>query len=126
MVGTIPFKSGMPRRTSLSRDRTRFYTIEAGMEKVEIIDIARRSTIDTFTLSDGNKQVRIRSMEPDPLHRFVMLLTTAVTKLPDRFEIGAPALVQYDLAQKKITRTIPWPNGEERQNAKSSSRPTAS
>ena len=86
------------------------------MEKVEIIDVARRSTIDTFTLTDGNKKVRIRSMEPDPLHRFVMLLTTTVTKLPDRFEIGAPALVQYDLAQKKITRTIPWPNGEERQN----------
>jgi DNA-binding beta-propeller fold protein YncE len=116
VVGTIPFTSGMPRRTSLSRDRTRFYAIEAGMEKVEIIDVARRSTIDTFTLTDGNKKVRIRSMEPDPLHRFVMLLTTSVTKLPDRFEIGAPALVQYDLAQKKITRTIPWPNGDERQN----------
>ena len=117
VVGTIPFTSGMPRRTSLSRDRTRFYTIEAGMEKVEIIDIARRSTIDTFTLSEGGKRVRIRAMEPDPLHRFVLLLTTSVTKLTDRFEIGPPTLVQYDLAEKKIARTIPWPNGEERLNA---------
>jgi hypothetical protein len=116
VVGTIPFTSGTPRRTSMSRDRTRFYTIEAGMEKVEIIDIARRTTIDTFTLSEGNKKVRIRSLEPDPLHRFVMLLTTSVTKLPDRFEIGAPALVQYDLAQHKIARTLPWPNGDERLN----------
>ena len=116
VIGTIPFTSGMPRRTTLSRDKTRFYTIEAGMEKVEIIDLARRSTIDTFTLSDGNKKVRIRSLEPDPLHRFVMLLTTSVTKLPDRFEIGAPALVQYDLASKKVVRTVPWPNGEERLN----------
>ena len=40
VVGTIPFKSGIPRRTTLSRDRKRFYTIEAAMEKVEIIDIA--------------------------------------------------------------------------------------
>ena len=71
VVGTIPFKSGIPRRTTLSRDRKRFYTIEAGMEKVEIIDIAARKTIDTFTLSEGNKKVRIRSIEPDPLHRFV-------------------------------------------------------
>ena len=116
VVGTIPFKSGMPRRTSMSRDRTRFYTIEAGMETVEIIDIARRSTVDTFTLSEGSRKVRIRSMEPDPLHRFVMLLTTSVNKLSDRFEIGAPALVQYDLGQKKVMRTIPWPNGEERLN----------
>jgi hypothetical protein len=65
VVGRIPFTSGMPRRTSLSRDRTRLYTIEAAMEKVEVIDLARRSTIDTFTLSEGNTRVRIRSLEPD-------------------------------------------------------------
>src|ERR1043165_9990027 len=52
VVGSIPFKSGIPRRTSLSRDRTRFYTTEAQMEKVEIIDIAARKTIDQFTLSE--------------------------------------------------------------------------
>jgi hypothetical protein len=117
IVGTIPYQSGIPRRTTLSRDRKRFYTIEAGMEKVEIIDIAARKTLDTFTLSEGTKKVRIRSIEPDPLHRFVMMVTASATKLVDRFEIGAPTLVQYDLAQHKIVRTVPWPNGEERQNA---------
>jgi len=117
IVGTIPFKSGIPRRTTLSRDRKRFYTIEAGMEKVEILDIASRSTVDTFTLSEGNKKVRIRSIEPDPLHRFVILLTASATKQIDRFEIGAPTIVQYDLKDHKIVRTIPWPNNDERQNA---------
>ena len=117
VVGSIPFQSGIPRRTSLSRDRKRFYTIEAGMEKVEIVDIAARKTIDTFSLSEGAKKVRIRSVEPDPLHRFVVMLTASATKLIDRFDIGAPTLVQYDLASHKVVRTIPWPNGEERQNA---------
>src|ERR1700742_2016237 len=60
VVGSIPFKSGIPRRTVISRDRKRFYTIEAAMEKVEILDIASRSTIDTFSLSEGTKKVRIR------------------------------------------------------------------
>ena len=46
-----------------------------------------------------------------------MLLTASATKLIDRFEIGAPTLVQYDLTEHKIVRTIPWPNDEERQNA---------
>jgi hypothetical protein len=117
VVGTIPFQSGIPRRTSMSRDRKRFYTIEAAMEKVEILDIAARKTIDSFTLSEGARKVRIRSIEPDPLHRYVVMVTAAATKLIDRFEIGAPTLVQYDLASHKIVRTIPWPNGEERQNA---------
>jgi hypothetical protein len=117
IVGTIPFQSGIPRRTSLSFDRKRFYTTEAQMEKVEILDIAARKTLDTFTLSEGNKKVRIRSLEPDPLNRFLVMLTVSYTKLVDRFEIGAPTLSQYDLAQHKIVRTIPWPNNEERQNA---------
>jgi hypothetical protein len=117
IVGSIPYTSGIPRRTTLSRDRKRFYTVEAGMEKVEIIDIASRKTLDTFTLSEGNKKVRVRSLEPDPLHRSVVMLIGAATKLIDRFEIGAPTLVQYDLGEHKILRTIPWPDGEERQNA---------
>ena len=85
VVGTIPYTSGIPRRTTLSRDGKRFYTIDATMEKVEILDIASRKTIDTFTLSEGNKRVRLRSLEPDPLHRFVMMVTASATKLVDRF-----------------------------------------
>jgi hypothetical protein len=117
IIGTIPYQSGIPRRTSLSFDRKRFYTVEAQMEKVEILDIASRKTLDTFTLSEGNKKVRIRSLEPDPLNRFLVMVTGSATKLVDRFEVGAPTLIQYDLKDHKIVRTIPWPNNEERQNA---------
>src|SRR5215472_5188102 len=77
IVGTIPFQSGIPRRTALSHDRKRFYTIEAQMEKVEIVDIAARRTIETFTLSEGSQKVRIRNLEPDPLNRFLILLTAS-------------------------------------------------
>ena len=115
VVGTIPFKSGIPRRTTLSRDRRRFYVIEAGMEKLEVVDIPTRKTVDTFTLSEGNKKVRIRSFEPDPLQRFAMMVTASATKLVDRFEIGPSTLVQYDLKDHKIARTVPWPNNDERQ-----------
>ncbi len=117
IVGSIPYQSGIPRRTSLSFDRKRFYTIEAQMEKVEIVDIASKRTLDTFTLSEGNKKVRIRSLEPDPQNRFVMMLIGPATKLIDRWEISKPEIVQYDLATHKVVRTIPWPNDEERQFA---------
>lgn len=116
VVGKIPFTSGIPRRTTLSHDRRRFYVIEAAMEKVEIVDIAGQRTLDTFTLSEGSRRVRIRSLEADPLDHFVVMLTSAAEKQIDRFAIGAPTLVQYDLASHKIVRTIPWPNDEERQN----------
>src|SRR6185503_990392 len=35
----------------------------------------------------------------------------------DRFEIGNAVLQQYDLKERKITRTIPWPDGQEREQA---------
>lgn len=117
VTGTIPYKSGMPRRTSMTRDRKRFYTVEAQMEKVEIIDIATRSTVDSFTLSEGNRHVRIKTLEPDPNHKFVMMVVRPFVKQVDRFVIEPSSLVQYDLASKKIVNTIAWPNGEERENA---------
>lgn len=117
VTGTIPFRSGMPRRTAMTRDRKRFYTVEAGMEKVEIIDIASRSTVDQFTLSEGTRHVRIKTLEPDPQHRFVMMVVRPFIKQVDRFVIEPSTLVQYDLATHKIVNTVPWPNGEERENA---------
>lgn len=117
ITGTIPYKSGMPRRTAMTRDKKRFYTVEAQMEKVEIIDIASKSTVDTFTLSEGTRRVRIKTLEPDPQNRFVMMVIRPYVKQVDRFTIEPSALVQYDLATKKIVNTVPWPNGEERENA---------
>lgn len=117
IVGTIPFKSGIPRRTTLSADRSRFYTIEADFETVEIVDIKARTTIETFSLSHGTTKVRIRALQPDPKDRFVMLLTRAATKHVDRFEIGPSEILQFDLTTKKVARKVDWPNGEERENA---------
>lgn len=117
IAGKLPFKSGMPRRTAMTRDRKKFYTVEAGMEKVEILDIASKSTVDQFTLSEGNRHVRIKTLEPDPQHRFVMMVIRPFVRHVDRFEVESSKLVQYDLATHKITNTIPWPNGEERENA---------
>ena len=117
VTGTIHLKTGIPRRMSLSRDRTRFYVVDATAEKVEVVDIASRTTIDTFTLTEGNKRIRINSLEPDPMHRYAMLLTRSGTKLRDRVEVGPSTLQQYDLKEHKVIRTIPWPDGEERDNA---------
>jgi len=116
LVGDIKLKTGIPRSLTLSQSRSKFYVLDSTLEKVEIIDIPTRASLSTFTLSEGNKQVRIRGLQVDPLERFLILLTRSATKLIDRWEIGDIAMQFYDLAQKKVTRTIPWPKGEEREN----------
>src|SRR5688572_23779215 len=115
LVGDIKLKTGIPRSLTLSQSRKKFYVLDSTLEKIEIVDIPSRQTLSTFTLSEGNTKVRIRGLQVDPLERFLILLTRSATKLIDRWEIGDISLQLYDLAQKKITRTIPWPRGEERE-----------
>jgi hypothetical protein len=115
ITGAIDVMTGSPRAMTLTKDRRRFYLVNSMSEQVEIIDIAARKSIEHFTLSEGRKKVFVRSMIPDPLDRFVILLTKSADKKADRFEIGAPTLVVYDLKDHKIARTIPWPNNEERE-----------
>ena len=117
VTGEMRTRTGIPRRMSLGQDRKRFYVLSADQEDMEVVDIASRQVIDTFKLSEGGKKIRIRSFEPDPLNRYIILLTESYTKLADRFEVGAPTLLQYDLKEHKVLRTIPWPKNEEREFA---------
>src|SRR5262245_3260955 len=115
-VGDIKLKTGIPRSLILSQNRQHFYVLDSTLEKIEVVDIASRATMSQFTLSEGNKKTRIRSMQVDPLERFMIILSRSATKLIDRWQIGDVALQLYDLREKRITRTIPWPRGEEREN----------
>jgi YVTN family beta-propeller protein len=117
ITATIPVQVGIPRRLAVSQDLKRLYVLSAEQEELEILDNAGRKTIDRFKLSEGNKTVRINSFSPDPTDRYVILITRTNTKLNDRWEIGNSVMEYYDLAQHKVTRTIPWPDGQERDNA---------
>jgi hypothetical protein len=122
VTGTIevttagPPKGGPPRAMVLSKDRKRFYLTNS-LEQVEILDVATRKSIDHFSMSEGpNKRTYIRGMVPDPLDRFLIMVLKVVEKKIDRYEVGPPKLVVYDLREHKIARTVPWPNNEEREN----------
>jgi len=117
VTGEILCKTGTPTDLSLSEDHKRFYLLNIAYEDVEIIDIASKQVIDHFRLSEGNKKARVFGMEADPLNRFMILLTKTATKESDHFEISAPTLQLYDLKEHKVTRSIPWPKGEEREFA---------
>jgi len=118
VIGEIPVSTGIPGfNMEMSADRSRIYLVDSTTEKIEILDRLKRTTIDTFTLSEGSTKTRIWDLTPDPRDRFLILTIKNYTLKTDRWEIGPPTLVQVDLATKKIARTIPWPKGEEREGA---------
>jgi hypothetical protein len=115
VVDAIQVTSGIPRALTLSANRQHFYLNDMTAEHFEIIDIASRSTLDTFTLSGGSTRTRIEGFVVDPQERYVIFLTRSLTKLVDRFEIGPNELSQYDLSTHEVMRTIPFPDDQERQ-----------
>jgi hypothetical protein len=115
ITGAIDVATGDPTRMVLSRDKRRLYVVNSLSDQVELIDIASRKSVDHFTLSEGRKKVFIRSVFPDPLDRFLVMLTKTAEKKIDRFEISPSTLIVYDLKEHKVSRTIPWPNNEERE-----------
>jgi hypothetical protein len=114
ITDSMPVSIGIPIGMQLSYDRKHFYVQEPRFESVEIFDIATRKSLGSFTLSSGNRTVRLNGMNVDPTERFAVMVVKILTKRPDRFEISTPKLLKYDLATRTVTDTIPWPRGEER------------
>jgi hypothetical protein len=112
---SVKLSIGIPLGFTLSFNRQRLYAVDPHSERIEIVDIPTLRSIGTFTLSSGNTRVRMSGFNVDPLERFAVILIKTYTSKPDRYEIGKPTLVRYDLAKRAVTDTIPWPKGEERE-----------
>jgi len=113
---TIKSTVGIP-ELSLSFDRKHLYVTDPGNEKLEIVDLATKKSSGVFTLSHDSIKVRMSGFSLDPKERFVIMLVKTYTKKIDRYDVGKPTLLRYDLAKHAVTDTIPWPRGEEREGA---------
>lgn len=107
-ITKIPLATGAPFVVRLSPDRTRFYVQSANQEKFEVVDVATRASIDSFTLSDARNHIRPMTFEPDPKHRTVVFVARTATKQIDRWTIGEPEFIVYDLATHTVVRRHPW------------------
>ncbi len=66
---TLHTSVGIP-EISLSFDRKHLYVTDPGNEKVEIIDLATKQSLGTFTLSHDSMKVRMSGFSLDPKERF--------------------------------------------------------
>jgi hypothetical protein len=103
----------IPYRGALSFNRQHVYVTSPRADVIEVVDLPSKKSIDSFTLSTPSTVVQIDGINVDPKERFAILLTKTQRKLIDRYEIGRPTLLRYDLAKHAVTDTIPWPNGQE-------------
>ena len=116
VVDQIELNNFAPNRLALNAAKDRLYALDSSSEIVEVVDLEQHRVIDEFTLSRGTVTVRIDGFAPHPSGERAMLLVKRYTKYLDRFEIEGPWILEYDLTSKTVSDTIPWPDGEEREN----------
>lgn len=116
IVDRIEVSNFIPTGIVVNEDKDRLYVMEARAERIEIVDLEQNRVIDEFTLSEGNVTVRINGFAPHPSDERAALFVKRYTKHADRYEIEGPFILEYDLTTKAVSDTIPWPDGEEREN----------
>jgi DNA-binding beta-propeller fold protein YncE len=116
VVDRITMKNFFPIGVTVNQAKSRLYVENATMERMEVVDLATKQVIEEHTLSHDSVTFRFLSFAANPSDTKAIILGNRTTKRSDRFVIDGPLLLEYDLRTKQVTDTIPWPDGEERDN----------
>ncbi len=112
VVDRIELQNRIPISLTLSDNGERLYVLDPFFEKIEVVDLARRETIDEIELSRGRTTVRLNGFSIDPDEEWAILFVKKYTKEVDRWNVEGPFMLKYDLATKTVTDTIPYPGDE--------------
>jgi DNA-binding beta-propeller fold protein YncE len=112
VVDRIELQNRIPIGLELSKNQERLYALDPFFEKIEVVELGTRETIDEIELSRGRTTVRINSFSIDPDEEWAILFVKKYTKESDRWIVEGPFMLKYDLSAKAVTDTIPYPGPE--------------
>ena len=117
IIDRIPLSTGLPTSMRLSIDRKQIYVTTNDHSGIEVVDVATRKVINHFVLNTPTKRYRFNGGVTDPQGHVFYTVTTEMTKLDDRYEIGKLKYTVIDLAQQKIVKAVEIPHEDENANA---------
>jgi DNA-binding beta-propeller fold protein YncE len=109
IIDRIALSTGLPTSMRLSIDRKQIYVTTNDHSGIEVVDVATRKVINHFVLNTPTKRYRFNGGVTDPQGHVFYTVTTEMTKLDDRYEIGKLKYTVIDLAQQKIVRRLKLP-----------------
>ena len=101
----IPLKSGLPTNMIMSNDKKKIYVSTLTTGGIEVIDVATRKVINSFSLNTPQVRYRFSAGVPDPTGRYFYTILTQYDKGVDRFSYSKPKYAVIDLKQQKVVRT---------------------
>src|SRR6266850_7000306 len=112
IVDNIDLKTDVPRTLILSPDKKKIYASTLNDNAIVTIDVATHKALASFTLNQGNQNVRLVALASDPTGNYLYGIATIISKKADHYDIDPAKFMVIDLAAKKITRTAPFPSDE--------------
>jgi hypothetical protein len=112
IVDNIDLKTDVPRTLILSPDRKKIYASTLNDNAIVTIDVATRKVLSSFTLNQGNQNVRLVGLAPDPTGNYLYAIATIISKKMDHYDVDLAKFVVIDLAAEKIIRTAAFPPDE--------------
>jgi hypothetical protein len=112
IVDNIDLKTDVPRMLILSPDRKKIYASTLNDNAIVTIDVATRKVLSSFSLNQGNQNVRLVGLAPDPTGNYLYAIATIISKKMDHYDVDPAKFIVIDLAAKKITRTAAFPPDE--------------
>ena len=116
VVDRITVRNFIPTGITVNEAKDRLYVREASGQRIEIVDLERKESQGDFTLSEGDVTVRISGFAPHPSDERAAMFVKRYTKLDDRYVVEGPFLLEYDLVERRVSDTIPWPDGEQQES----------
>jgi DNA-binding beta-propeller fold protein YncE len=113
IVDKIDLPTDIVRSLVLSPDNKTLYASTLKDNSIVAIDLATRKIVDKFSLNTSDTNYRIAGFAVDPTGKFLYSFATPVIKKIDHYEIDPPQVIEISLADRKITRIVPYPKDEQ-------------
>src|SRR5882724_1294907 len=102
IVDNIDLKTDVPRTLILSPDKKKIYASTLNDNAIVTIDVATRKVLSSFTLNQGNQNVRLVALAPDPTGNFLHAIPPFFPKKMTHNNIDPGNLVFIPPGEKKI------------------------
>jgi WD40 repeat protein len=112
IVDKIDLPTDIVRTLVLSPDEKTLYASTLKDNSIVSIDLATRKVMDKFSLNTSDTNYRIGGFAVDPTGKLIYTFATPVVKKIDHYQIDPPQILEVSLAERKITRIVPYPKDE--------------
>ena len=101
----VDLKTGLPMSMRLSDDGKLLYATTITTSGIEVMDVATRKIVNSFSLNTPTVRYRFSGGVPDPTGRYFYILGTRIDKGIDAFRISKSQFMVVDLQTKQVVKT---------------------